>query len=364
MAVNYDDQRFQNVKAEEQQALTNVNNMYNNMVNQTDNYYNEMSNAAEEYGNKQAEIQQANTDFTIEKIEQQKAQAEKDYLKEQKGAYVDWQKQSNKYGGNAEVLANTGLARTGYAESSEVAMYTAYQNRISQARDTFNRAVLEYDNGIKEARLTNNSKLAEISYNALKTKLELGLEGFQYKNSLLQQQLAAQNQVSDRYYNRWQDVLQQINTENALAEQQRQFNATYSGKYGSGGGSSSGNYAIEKNGSNSGGNALANLFSSAANSTANAVKNSATGTGNNIASKINNFLGLDPNSSYNPGAIAQLEQLTGNKILKDSAPGESTGRQQTLKDKNGNTYLSNEYKDKNGNYYVWDRDKNQYVKYR
>jgi hypothetical protein len=270
MAVNYEDQRFQDVKAEEQQALANVNQMYDNMVSESNNFYQSQIDAAKEYGDKQAEIQQANTDFAIEQINQQKEQAQKDYVKEQKGAYVDWQKQSNPYGAEAEKLAQNGLLHSGYGETSQVAMYTAYQNRLAQARDTYNKAVLNYDNGIKEAQLTNNAALAEISYNALKTQLALGLEGFQYKNQLLQQQLAQQNEVGDRYYSRWKDVLNQINTENALAEQQRQFNASLSAKN-----SSNNTYTVSNNSKNSG-SSSGSVFDTIANGVANSLKNAAS----------------------------------------------------------------------------------------
>lgn len=222
--VNYDDKRFQNVEAQEKQALTNVNNMYNDMIQNTDKYYNDMTNAAENYGKQQAQIQQANTDFAIEKINQQKDQLYKDYQREQKGAYADWQKQSNQYGVNAEQLATSGLRNTGYSESSQVSMYNTYQNRLGQARDTYQRAVVDYDNGIKEAQLTNNAKLAEIAYQTLSAKLELGLNNFQYRNQLLGKQMEAQQTINNTYYGRWQDVLSQINNENKLAEEQRQFN--------------------------------------------------------------------------------------------------------------------------------------------
>lgn len=271
MAINYEDDRFKAVEQEQQTALNNVTNTYNNMINNSDKYYQDMARAAEDYGRQQAEIQQANTDFTIEKINQQKEQAQKDYTKEQKGAYVDWQKQSNQYGVNAEQLASSGLRNTGYSESSQVSMYNTYQNRVSQARDTFNRATLDYDNGIKEAQLTNNAALAEISYNALQTKLELGLNQFNAKNQLLQQQMAAEQNIKDTYYNRWQDVLKQINTENALAEQQRQFNvqmnlskksSSSSSRRSSGGTTSkkgSKNATVKNNGSTGSGSWLTNL---------------------------------------------------------------------------------------------------------
>lgn len=225
--INYEDERFQTVESEKQAALENVNNTYNNMINQSDQFYQDQINAAKDYANTQQQIQQENTDFAIEKVEQQKEQANKDYTKEQAGAYVDWQKQSNQYGANAEQMAASGLTNTGYSESSQVSMYNTYQNRVATARDTFNRAILNYDNSIKEAQLANNSKLAEIAYQALQTQLELSLAGFQYKNTLLQTQIEMQNQTEDRYYSRWQDVLGQMNQENQFAESIRQYEQNY-----------------------------------------------------------------------------------------------------------------------------------------
>ena len=224
MAVDYNDERFQSVNEEKKAALNNINNTYNNMINQSDSFYNNMANQVQENANVQKEIQQANTDFAIEKIEQQKELAEKDYLREQKGAYADYQKQIDNYGVNNENMAASGLTNTGYSESSRVSMFNTYQNRYATARDSYNRAVQNYDNGIKEAMLSNNAKLAEITAQAQTQALELALQGFQYKNTLLQSQITMQNQTEDRYYSRWKDTLNQINTENALEENKRQFN--------------------------------------------------------------------------------------------------------------------------------------------
>ena len=104
-------------------------------------------------------------------------------------------------------------------------MYTTYQNRVTAARESYNLAVQNYNNAITEARLQNNSILAEIAYEALQKQLELSLQGFQYKNQLVLEQANKKLEVENMYYNRYQDVLDQINTENALAEQIRQFNA-------------------------------------------------------------------------------------------------------------------------------------------
>lgn len=222
-SINYNDERFKAVESEKQTALNQINDTYNNMISQSDKFYQDQIQASKDYAETQKQNQQANTDFTIEKIEQQKDQAHKDYVKEQTGAYVDWQKQSNQYGANAEQMASQGLNNTGYSESSQVSMYNTYQNRVTTARENFNKAVLEYDNAIKDAQLQNNSALAEIAYNALQTQLELSLQGFQYKNDLLQTQIQQQQNTEDRYYTRWQDVLNQMNTENQLKENIRQY---------------------------------------------------------------------------------------------------------------------------------------------
>jgi hypothetical protein len=116
------------------------------------------------------------------------------------------------------------MTNTGYSESSQVSMYNTYQNRVATARESYNRAVLNYDNAIKEARLQNNAALAEIAYKALQEQLELSLQGFQYKNQLVLDKANKRTEVERDYYGRYQDVLKQINTENAMAEEIRQYN--------------------------------------------------------------------------------------------------------------------------------------------
>ncbi len=223
-AINYEDERFQKVENEKQEALNKNDSIYDGMINQSDKFYQDQIDASKEWTDKQQQIQQENTDFAIEKVEQQKAEAEKAYQKEQQGAYIDWQKQSNQYGAEAEKRAAQGLSGTGYSESSQVSMYNTYQNRVSAARESYQKAVLNYDNAIKEAQLQNNAKLAEIAYQALQKELELSLSGFQYKNNLLIEQANKKLEIENMYHNRWQDVLNQINTENSLAESVRQYN--------------------------------------------------------------------------------------------------------------------------------------------
>lgn len=224
VTVDYEDERFGKVESDKQQALTENESLYAGMVDNVDGFYNAQIEASKQWADQQTQLQNEKTDFAIEQIEQQKDKAHKDYLKEQSGAYVDWQKQSNAYGTEAEKMAASGLNDTGFSESSQVSMYNTYQNRVATAREAFVQASLNYDNAMKDARLQNNAVLAEIAANALKEQLELSLQGFQYKNELVLQQADKKLQIENTYYNRYLDVLNQINTENAMAEEIRQFN--------------------------------------------------------------------------------------------------------------------------------------------
>ena len=162
--VNYDDERFTQVETDKNAALSELENTYAGMIGESDKYYQAQIDASKQWADTQSQLQQEQTDFNIEQIEQQKAQANKDYTKEQSGAYVDWQKQSNQYGLNAEQMASAGMTNTGFSESSQVSMYNTYQNRVATARESYNTAVLNYNNAIKDARIQNNAALAQIAY--------------------------------------------------------------------------------------------------------------------------------------------------------------------------------------------------------
>lgn len=225
--VNYDDPRLTQIDQQKQDAISNVEKVYGDAIGATDQKYDALIDESKAWAEEQKKQQQAQTDFALEKIGQQKEQAHKDYLKEQSGAYVDWQKQSNQYGVAAEQMAAAGLKGSGYSESAQVSMYNTYQNRVATAKQSYSMAVINYDNAMKEATLQNSAVLAQIAHDALQKQLELALEGFQYKNNLLLEQANKKFEVDQAYHSRYMDVLNQINTENRLAQEQQQFEAEY-----------------------------------------------------------------------------------------------------------------------------------------
>ena len=218
------DERITQNEAQKNAALNELEKTYGNMISESDAYYKAQIDAAKEWADTQSRLQQERTDHTISVIEQEKENTTKDYKKEQSGAYVDWQKESNRYGANAEYMAANGLAGSGYSESSQVSVYNTYQNRYATARESWTRAIQNYNNQITEAKLQNSAVLAEIAYQALQTELQLSLEGFQYKSQLQLDLVAQKQNVDNSYWGRYTDILDQINNERNFAEQQRQFN--------------------------------------------------------------------------------------------------------------------------------------------
>lgn len=172
------------------------------------------------------DAQNAQTEFAIDEIERQKDNAEKDYIKEQTGAYVDWQKQSSQHGVNAEKMAANGMQNSGYAESSKVSMYNQYQTRITAARESFVRIQADYDAAIANARIQNNSALAQIAADAMRQRLEIMLQ-FSMKNTELLATMA-QNKANLRqqnfsnYMSVYNQLLQEAQHKASLAEQKRQ----------------------------------------------------------------------------------------------------------------------------------------------
>ena len=176
-------------------------------IEAVDKFYNDQIKATNDRANAMMLQQQQATDFTIKQIEQNKAQAEKDFEKEKNAAYVDYQKEINPYGVNAETLAAQGMSGTGYAESSRVRMYTAYQQRVATARETVQKAILSFNNSITEARLQNSAAMAQLAFDTLEKSLALSIEGFRYKNELLDAQYMRKWNEDEREYQRGQDKI-------------------------------------------------------------------------------------------------------------------------------------------------------------
>ena len=218
MSVNLDEKDLAKVESQKSEALNDLNKTYDGMVDDYTAKTDQLINESKNWVDTQTKLQEDRYGLEIEEIENQKADAQKDYLKEQSGAYKDWQKQSNKYGAEAERQASMGMANSGYSESSQVAMYNAYQNRVAAAREAFVRADTAYNLLIDRAKVQNDTLLAEIAHKGLQEQLTLALESIQYKNSLLIQKASEKRAIDSDYHTRWMNMYSQM-------KQQQQFEA-------------------------------------------------------------------------------------------------------------------------------------------
>ena len=187
------------MEEEKDAALDKVDEKYGTLISQSDKFYNDQIDAAQKYADEQKRIQQEQTDFAIGQIQQQKEQLGKDYAEEQSAAYVDFKKQTDPHGVNAERIAAGGMWGSGYSESAQTAMYNEYQRRVATAKASYDQALVNYNNAMAQAQLQNSSVLAEIAYKTFTQELELTMQAFTSRNALLEAQESARGQVESNY---------------------------------------------------------------------------------------------------------------------------------------------------------------------
>lgn len=266
-SINSANNQLANLESEKQTELDNYNENYNNQLNQYKELQQQQQDYIDKYAEQQKETQQKQTDYNINLINQNKEQAEKDTEKEIKNSYIDYMKQNNQYGGALENLATNGLATSGLAESSKIAIYNTYQNRVGTAKESLSKANQNFDNQIQQALLSNDASLAEIALNQMQQSYQLALSGFEYTSQLNQNKLSFETSLNDRYYTRQSDLQSRIDSlygslasinqqqesfalqreqlaeekaqrereyqqwKQEFAENQRQFNKTYNATY-------------------------------------------------------------------------------------------------------------------------------------
>lgn len=206
-------ERYEQVEKDKNAALKENEQLYGQIRQDTDKYYTAQVDAAKQWADKQTGIQNQQNALTQEKLRHQKDKAQEGYQKEQQGAYIDWQKQSDRHGVQAEQAAAGGVQNSGFAETTLAGYYNTYQNRVATARQTYQDAVFAYDNAMKEAALRNSAALAEIAYKTLQTSLSLSLQMFQYKNQMAISQADRKQQLDNLYYDRQHSIPSQLRNE-------------------------------------------------------------------------------------------------------------------------------------------------------
>lgn len=210
------DQRLLDLQTEYEFAVGDVSDVYNSEISKNEVEKDKTLGALDK--SYQAGVNELNTgtDAVVSGLEEKKDEAEDSYDIEAKAAYTDWQKASDPYGVNAEQMASMGMSNTGYSETSRVAMYNQYQNRVAVARATFDKATADYDRAISDAKMQNNVALARLASETYLKQAELSLYYLQKHDELLSKKEKAIEQVNATYATKWQDILKQMKEEEKL----------------------------------------------------------------------------------------------------------------------------------------------------
>ena len=218
-----EDERLAAINAEKQAALDKSKSTYDNMLQDNQNLLDQNINYAEEYERTQNEALDKQLALYQENIEKQKEEARKNQEAESLKAKNDYLAFSNPYGANAENLASKGQLKSGIAQTTQLGGYNAYQNRLASANKAMQDAFTQYDLDMNEAIVNNDVQKAQNALAKLEMILGYTQSFYDTKNTITQNQLTNQQQLDSEYYNRYQDIINQINYEKEQAEKLRQY---------------------------------------------------------------------------------------------------------------------------------------------
>ena len=217
------DDRVKDINIKKEEAIANASAVYDELMQENKNIRQQNEAYLSDYYNTNIDLANRQTEHNIGLINQQQAQAEKDYQKEAKNINTNYQKTTNRYGVDAEIRAQNGLSNTGYAENQKVNQFVKAQQQLSTIREKNEQAYQEFENQKSKARLENDSTIAQYGLEVMKQRLQYQLEEFQMNSELKLGKLDTINNLDQDYYTRYSDIVNQINWEKEFAENKRQY---------------------------------------------------------------------------------------------------------------------------------------------
>ena len=184
-----------------------------------------------EQAEKQREITNQQTEMNVDELKRQKDKIDKEVNKTTSGLYTNYQKNVNNYGLQAEQQARMGLANSGYAETSRINLYNAYQKNVTDTINNANQLKADFDFKIAEARKTGDLTMAQNELALLQQNMQLLTQEYEMKNNrrqfLYQQERdkVADNQWQQNYdlsKDQWQQSFDYQKNRDAVSDQQWQ----------------------------------------------------------------------------------------------------------------------------------------------
>lgn len=143
----------------------------------------QQSKLFDEQANKQREITNQQTEMTIDDLKRQRNKIDTEVNKTTSGLYTNYQKNVNNYGVQAEQQARMGLANSGYAETSRINLYNAYQKNVTDTINNANQLKADFDFKMAEARKQGDLTIAQNELALLQQNMQLLTQEYEMKNN-------------------------------------------------------------------------------------------------------------------------------------------------------------------------------------
>ncbi len=149
---------------------------------------------------------------TLEKINNQKKEADKSYALANQRAYQSYLTAENPYGAAEEQRTRIGLSNSGYAESSKMQIANAYQNALNENQRQKQEYINELDNAYREAVYNGDIEKA----NALA----------EYQKLVYQHGIAAAEAIANQKNRAYEAGLNSLETMRKWDMAEREYNAS------------------------------------------------------------------------------------------------------------------------------------------
>ena len=190
-----------------------------------DSLMNQQNNLLNEQQKKQNELINQQTQIQTDELNREKEKIDKDVDKTNQSLYSNWQKQANQYGANAEQLAQQGLAHSGYAETTQTALYNTYQKNVTETLNNARDLKSDYDFKIAQARQQGSVQQAQAAVDLYAQRLQLLTQNYELRQNREQYLYQKErDKVSD---NQWQKTFDQQARQNEIENQWKQKSFDY-----------------------------------------------------------------------------------------------------------------------------------------
>ena len=218
-----DDERLSKIESEKQNAINQSNNFYNDLLNDNQNLYNEKINYSNNYEQTQNDMLDKQLEYQKNIIQQQKDKVQQNFKTESNKALNDYTSFINPYGYEAEAMAGNGLLNSGVSETAKLGGWNSYQNRLASANKAMQDAFTSFDNDLNQAILNNDVQKAQNALEKLQMQIDFADSFYSNKMNIGQDQLNNNQNLNSEYYDRYQDVINQINYEREQEETRKQY---------------------------------------------------------------------------------------------------------------------------------------------